>query len=106
MDQMLDVIANPLMKRYYVIHDAGRSMYEVAAWTITDVYLWCNYRFGKSYAGNANAMRKNAEPQTAYKVYDDKQEAKKLFPKARFSGLAEIPHGAGRSQLREMAGLD
>ena len=106
MDQMLNVLADPRMKRYYVIHDSGRSMYEVAAWSLTDVYLMCNYKFGKVYGGDATYIRKNAMPQPGYKVYDDKQEAKKLFPKARFSGLAEIPYGEGRSQLRAMAGLD
>ena len=93
------------MRSYYVVHNAGHSLYQVDAFTLADVYLWCNYRFGRVHAGNANAIRKNAEPQPTYKVYDDKREAQKLFPKARFSGLAEIPYGAGRTELREFAGL-
>lgn len=77
------------MTTYYVVHDRGTRYTQVQAESLIYVYAYANYKWGKMHFDPI----KNARPSTTgYVVYDSVRDMERVFPKASWASLVEIPY--------------
>lgn len=78
------------MKTYYCVHERGTRFHEIKAQCLFEAQIVANLKFGKIYLP---ASRTNGLSQSGIHLFDDLYTCKKVFPKAKWSGMSGATKG-------------